>query len=167
MNGHRSRRLDPLDQAIVHKLAQDARTSNRAIAAELGVTEGTIRTRIKRLQAEGSIHFTVVRDFRMAGSPNLCMMGIEADPAKVPALAQSLREMPEINCVIVLLGRYSLLAMGLFTSIEQLNEVVTGQIRALPGVQRVETAISVQNLKYDPSIARITGTAAAREPAEA
>lgn len=161
-----SRRLDPLDQAIVRKLAKDARTSNRAIAADLGVTEGTIRTRIKRLQAEGSIHFTVVRDFRMAGSPNLCMMGIEADPAQVPSLARSLREMPEINCVIVLLGRYSLLAMGLFTNIEHLNEVVTGQIRALPGVQRVETSISVHNLKYDPSIARITSLTGTREAPE-
>ena len=161
MNGKGSRRLDPLDQEIVQKLARDARTSNRAIAADLGVTEGTIRTRIKRLQAEGSIHFTVVRDFRMAGSPNLCMMGIDADPSQVPSLAKHLRDIPEINCVVVLLGRYSLLAMGLFTSIEQLNEVVTGQIRTLPGVQRVETSISVHNLKYDPSIARITGL---REP---
>ena len=74
--------------------------------------------------------------------------------------------MPEINCVIVLLGRYSLLAMGLFTNIEHLNEVVTGQIRALPGVQRVETSISVHNLKYDPSIARITSLTGAREAPE-
>ena len=64
-------RLDKLDQGIVEKLARDARISNRAIAAELGVTEGTIRTRVKRLQNEGLIQFTVVTDFRMAGSPNL------------------------------------------------------------------------------------------------
>ena len=42
--------LDPLDRRIVEKLSRDARISNRAIAAELGVTEGTIRARIKRLQ---------------------------------------------------------------------------------------------------------------------
>jgi len=150
------KRLDQLDQAIVEKLARDARTSNRAIAAELGVTEGTIRTRIKRLQGEGLIQFTVVRDFRMAGSPNLCMLGIDADPSKVPALAQALRALPEINCVIVMLGRYSLLAMGLFTNIEQLNDVVTEKIRTLEGVRRVETSISVHNIKYEPGIAKIT-----------
>ena len=121
------------------------------------MTEGTIRTRIKRLQGEGLIHFTVIRDFRMAGSPNLCMLGIDADPSCVPALAKSLSALPEINCVVVLLGRYSLLAMGLFTNIEQLNNVVTDRIRTLPGVQRVETSISVHNLKYEPGIARITG----------
>ena len=157
MIGNRGRTLDALDQEIVQKLARDARTTNRSIAAALGVTEGTIRTRIKRLQGEGAIQFTVVRDFRIAGSPNLCMLGIDAEPSRVPALAQALRDLPEINCVIVLLGRYSLLAMGLFTNIEQLNEVVARKIKILPGVQKVETSISVHNLKYEPGIARITG----------
>ena len=156
MSGAKDKRLDALDQRIVEKLARDARISNRAIAAELGVTEGTIRTRIKRLQTEGLIQFTVVKDFRMEGSPNLCMFGIDADPSRVPALAEALRDIPEINCVVVLLGRFSLLAMGLFTNIEQLHDIVTQQIRSLPGVQRVETAVSVHNLKYEPGVAKIT-----------
>ena len=132
-------RLDKLDQGIVEKLARDARISNRAIAAELGVTEGTIRTRVKRLQNEGLIQFTVVTDFRMAGSPNLCMMGIDADPSHVSELARRLSDIPEISCVIVLLGRYSLLAMGLFTNIEQLNDLMRnafGRCRASSGWKR-------------------------------
>ena len=153
MNGER---MDDLDRRIVAKLARDARVSNRQIAAELDVTEGTIRSRIKRLQAEGLIQFTVVTDFRLAGSPNLVMMGIQADPSRVSTLARQLSDMPEISCVIVLLGRYSLLAMGLFTSIEQLNEVILGRIRVLEGIRDVETSISVHNLKYEFGIARIT-----------
>ncbi|WP_176594303.1 Lrp/AsnC family transcriptional regulator [Sphingobium sp. EM0848] len=149
-------RLDQLDHGIVERLARDARISNRAIAAELGVTEGTIRTRIKRLQNEGLIQFTVVTDFRMAGSPNLCMLGIDAEPSHVEELARSLSDIPEITCVILLLGRYSLLAMGLFTNLEQLNDLVVQRIRPLPGVQRVETSISVHNLKYEAGIAKIT-----------
>lgn len=149
-------RLDKLDQGIVEKLARDARISNRAIAAELGVTEGTIRTRIKRLQNEGLIQFTVVTDFRMAGSPNLCMLGIDADPSHICDVARRLSDVPEITCVVVLLGRYSMLAMGLFTNIEQLNDVITEHIRPLPGVQRVEVSISVHNLKYEAGIAKIT-----------
>lgn len=148
--------LDPLDRKIVDKLSRDARISNRAIAAELGVTEGTIRARIKRLQNEGLIHFTVVTDFRLAGSPNLCMMGIDADPARVTSIAEQLRRMPEINCVVLLLGRFNLLAMGLFNNIEQLHDLVSEQIRSLPGVQRVEMGISVHNLKYEAGVARIT-----------
>ncbi|MFT4054404.1 MAG: Lrp/AsnC family transcriptional regulator [Novosphingobium sp.] len=156
-------RLDKLDQGIVQRLSRDARVSNRAIAADLGVTEGTIRTRIKRLQNEGLIQFTVVTDFRMAGSPNLCMLGIDADPAHVPALTKALSDIPEITCVVVLLGRYSLLAMGLFTNIEILNDLIMERIRPLPGVQKVETSISVHNLKYEAGIAKITRVEASDE----
>jgi DNA-binding Lrp family transcriptional regulator len=159
VNGAPASRLDDLDRRIVDKLARDARISNRAIAAELGVTEGTIRTRIRRLQAEGLIQFTVVTDFRMAGSPNLCMIGINADPARVSALAGELSAIPEIGCVIILLGRYSLLAMALMTSIEGLSDLITDQIRPLKGVRGVETSISVHNLKYEAGVAKITTAA--------
>ena len=151
-----SSRLDDLDRRIIEKLGRDARVSNRQIAAELKVTEGTIRSRIKRLQAERLIQFTVVTDFRVAGSPNLVMMGIQADPSRVGALAKQLADIPEINCVVVLLGRYSLMAMGLFNSIEQLNSLIFSRIRVLEGVREVETSISVHNVKYEVGIARIT-----------
>jgi Lrp/AsnC family transcriptional regulator for asnA, asnC and gidA len=150
-------RLDDLDRAIIEKLGRDARVSNRQIAAELKVTEGTIRSRIKRLQTERLIQFTVVTDFRVAGSPNLVMLGIQADPSRVGALARQIAEIPEINCVIVLLGRYSLLAMGLFTNIEQVNALIFQRLRSLEGVRDVATSISVHNVKYEVGIARITG----------
>lgn len=148
--------LDALDQRIVEKLSRDARTSNRAIATELGVTEGTIRTRIKRLQNEGLIQFTVVSDFRLAGSPNLCMMGIDADPRQTMNIAARLKEMPEINCVVLMLGRYTMLAMGLFTNIEQLHDFIEQKLRGLDGIQNIEVGISVHNLKYEPGVAKIT-----------
>lgn len=149
-------RLDELDHKIVTALGKDARVSNRQIAASLGVTEGTIRTRIKRLQNEGLIQFTVVTDFKLVGSPNLVMLGIHADIGRVPALAKTLAAIPELGCVMVLLGRYNLLAMGLFTSIEQVNALIRTQIRTLPGVRSVETSTSIRNFKYDARVARIT-----------
>ena len=39
---------DSLDRQIVAMLANDARLSFRKIAADLGVTEGTVRGRVKR-----------------------------------------------------------------------------------------------------------------------
>jgi Lrp/AsnC family transcriptional regulator, regulator for asnA, asnC and gidA len=154
--------LDELDHKIIDMLGRDARVSNRQIASDLGVTEGTIRARIKYLQSERLIQFTVVTDFRMEGSPNLVMMGIHADPSRVPALATELSRIPEINCVVVLLGRYSLMAMGLFTSLTQVNDLIRNSILPLRGVRDVETSVSMQNFKYDARLARITPAPAAQ-----
>ena len=85
-------KLDELDRRIIATLGMDARVSNRQIATELGVTEGTIRTRLKQLQNAGLLQFTVVTDFRLAGSPNLVFMGIHAEPAKVSDLARQLAD---------------------------------------------------------------------------
>jgi Lrp/AsnC family transcriptional regulator for asnA, asnC and gidA len=156
--------LDDLDHKIIDMLGRDARVSNRQIAADLGVTEGTIRARIKYLQNERLIQFTVVTDFRMEGSPNLVMMGIHADPSRVPALATELSRIPEINCVVVLLGRYSLMAMGLFTSLTQVNDLIRNRILPLRGVRDVETSVSMQNFKYDARLARITPQAPKLQP---
>ena len=43
------RELGELDKQIVAQLSRDARRSNGQIAADLGVTEGTVRARIKRM----------------------------------------------------------------------------------------------------------------------
>ena len=53
--GMTQHKLDPIDQEIVQRLSHDARISNRSIAKEVGITEGTVRQRIKRLQKDGLI----------------------------------------------------------------------------------------------------------------
>lgn len=150
-------KLDELDRRIIATLGMDARVSNRQIATELGVTEGTIRTRLKHLQNAGLLQFTVVTDFRLAGSPNLVFMGIHAEPAKVSDLARQLAQIDQIGSVMILLGRYNLMAMGLFTSIEDVYELIRSRIKPLPGVRRVAASVSIHNLKYDVRMARITG----------
>ena len=52
------RRLDAVDRVIVEQLSRDARISNRQIAQELGVTEGTVRARVKRMEEEKLIRIT-------------------------------------------------------------------------------------------------------------
>jgi Lrp/AsnC family transcriptional regulator for asnA, asnC and gidA len=149
--------LDELDHRIIETFSRDARVSNRQVASELGVTEGTIRTRLRRLQNNRMIQFTVVTDYRMAGSPNMVLMGIKATPSKVPALAKALSEMPEVGSVVLMMGRYSLLATSLFTSVEAADQLIRRKIRTLEGVQDVEVSWSIGTPKYDARLARITG----------
>ena len=60
--------LDELDHRIIELLTLDARVSNRQIAAQLGVTEGTIRGRVKRLEEENCIRLTAVTNGAFAAT---------------------------------------------------------------------------------------------------
>jgi Lrp/AsnC family transcriptional regulator for asnA, asnC and gidA len=148
--------LDALDRRIVDLLTVDARVSNRQIAAQLGVTEGTIRGRINRLEEGGAIRLTAVTNVAFAGSPRVVLIGIRAQHGELRAVSQKIAAMAEIRCVIIMLGRYDILAIGLFDALEDIVEVANNRILALPGVRHVETSIAVKTLKYDFRAAKIT-----------
>jgi DNA-binding Lrp family transcriptional regulator len=148
--------LDALDHKIIDLLRIDARVSNRQIGAQLGVTEGTIRARINRLEEGGCIRLTAVTNVSFVGSPKVVLIGIQAQHSALKALSQKISAMPEIRCVILMLGRFDILAIGLFAALEEVIDVANNRILSLPGVRHVETSIAVKTLKYDYHVAKIT-----------
>jgi DNA-binding Lrp family transcriptional regulator len=148
--------LDAVDRQLIDILARDARVSNRKIAADLGVTEGTVRGRIKRLQQERLIAFTAITSIEMEDPAKLAFIGIQADIQNVQAIARQIADLPTVNAVIITMGRFTILAVVLFGELDQLHEVASNQILAIPGVHHIETSIAVKTLKYNPRIVRIT-----------
>jgi len=147
--------LDDLDHKIIDVLGKDARVSNRKIAASLGVTEGTIRGRIKRMQEENYIRFTAITNPAHLGNPRLVLIGIVAVQSAVRDLAQQISDMPGIRAVIITLGRFDILAVGLFDELEAVLEVANNSILPLPGVRHIETSVVVKTLKYNSRFAKI------------
>lgn len=155
--------LDDLDRQLIDLLGKDARVSNRKIAAEIGVTEGTVRGRIKRLQQDGLIAFTAVTGFEMARKSRLAFISVQAEVENVRPIAKSISNLPIINAVLITMGHFNILAMCLFDDLEDLIEVASDQILAIPGVHHVETSIAVKTVKYNARLAKITE---ARSPAD-
>ncbi len=149
-------RLDDLDRRLVDLLALDARVSNRKIAAELGVTEGTVRGRIRRLQDEGLITFTAITSFDMAESTRLAFISAQADVDKVREVAEQIAALPLINGVLITMGEFNITALCLFKELGDLVDTASDQILAMPGIHHVETSIAVKTIKYNAKIAKIT-----------
>ena len=151
-----SNQLDDLDMQLIDLLSQDARVSNRKIATELGVTEGTVRGRIKRLQQDGLIAFTAITGFDMEEKARLAFITVQADVEKVRNVANEISQMALINGVMITMGQSNILAICVFEDLDSLVEVASDQILALPGVHHVETSIAVKTFKYNSRIAKIT-----------
>ncbi|MEN9683235.1 MAG: hypothetical protein RLZZ427_986 [Pseudomonadota bacterium] len=148
--------LDDLDRQLIEVLALDARVSNRKIAADLGVTEGTVRGRIKRLQQEGLISFTAITSFGLADSARMALIGVQADFSDVREVGRRIAELSTVSGVMITMGRFNVLAICLFNTLDSLHEVASNQIMAIPGVHHVETSIAVQTVKYNARVVRIT-----------
>ena len=148
--------LDDLDRQLIEVLARDARVSNRKIAGDLGVTEGTVRGRIKRLQQEGLIAFTAITSFGLTNSSKMAFIGIQADVENVREVAAKIADVPPINALMITMGRFNILAFCLFDTLETLIELTSDKILAIPGVHHVETSIAVKTMKYNARVVRIT-----------
>ena len=148
--------IDEMDRQLIEMLSQDARMSNRKIALELNVTEGTVRGRIKRLQQEKLMSFTAITSVDLGDASKLAFIGIQADIGNLKSIANAISEISLVTSVLITMGRFNILAICLFDDLGQLHSVASDQILALRGVHHVETSVVVKTLKYNSRIVRIT-----------
>ncbi len=152
------RQLDDVDARILEHLSEDARLSNREIAEALNLAEGTVRGRIKRLQADNVIKIMAIADVRVLTqheNPMMAYIGIHAELAGLRETAQKIAEMPFVRFTATMLGRYDILAISFVGSAEELIEHVNYQIMGVPGVKHVDTKLAIKSLKYDYRWGRI------------
>lgn len=152
----RAAQLDALDMQLIDLLGTDARISNRKIAAELGVTEGTVRGRIRRLQQDGLIAFTAIRGLEVTDRSRMAFVRVQAELEQVRRIASEISLIPEVNAVLIMMGEFNILTMCMFSELDDLFHLASNRILSIDGVDHVETSIVVRTIKYDARIARIT-----------
>ena len=150
------RKLDQLDRDIVDRLSGDARISNGHIAGELGVTEGTVRARIKRMEEEKLIRITAVTNIDRFRDATLAYIWIEVESSgQTRAVAQALADIPELGFVGVMLGRSDILTITMVRNTEHLAQFIHSKISCIPGVRRTDSTLGVNFVKHDYRMARI------------
>jgi Lrp/AsnC family transcriptional regulator, regulator for asnA, asnC and gidA len=146
----KSLELDALDRQIIDRLAQDARISNRAIGRELAVTEGTIRTRIKRLLDDKIIRITAVANVDRLTKPLVALLWIDVEhSADVPRVAAALATQTQISYVATMLGRCDAMAVALVEDGDQLIAYIHQTIDRIHGVHQVRYTLVHQFVKHD------------------
>ena len=150
------RKLDEVDKAIVEYLSRDARVSNGQIAGALGVTEGTVRARVKRMEEEKLIRITAVTNIDRFRDATLAYIWIEVERSdQTRTVAQALAQIEELGFVGVMLGRSDILAITMVRNTEHLAEFVHQRINVIPGVRRTDSTLGVNFVKHDYRMARI------------
>jgi len=150
------RNLDACDRGIVERLSRDARLSNRQIAEELGVTEGTVRARVKRMEEEKLIRLTAVTNIDRFRDAALAYIWIEVErAAQTRSVAQALSGINELGFVGVMLGRADILAITMVRNAEHLARFVHKRISVIEGVRGTQSTLGVNFVKHDYRMARI------------
>jgi DNA-binding Lrp family transcriptional regulator len=147
--------VDELDLQIIDLLQHDARSSNRRIAAQLGVSEGTVRARIRRMEDEKVIRITGIAHPAAFGMGISAYVGFDIDGGRTHRVAQRLLQLEQVSMVMTSLGDYDLLAVVVAPSREALVDFVLDELGAIPGVRRTETTESLGVLKHSYTWTRL------------
>lgn len=139
--------LDELDQQIIAALRTDARRSNTDLAKQLGVSEGTIRNRIRRLINEGYMIVVAMTRLHKLGYDTDVAIGISTEAGKQLDVARRLSAMEAIRYVAVTTGTFDVRAAAVFRNNKELYEFLTEELARVPGIVRTETTHVLHTLK--------------------
>ena len=145
----RPRNVDAVDKSIIEALQKNGREPFRRIAAEVGVSEATIRARYQRLCADNILQVTGVTNPLGLGFESQAMVGIRTSGSPDP-VAEAIAQWDEAGYVVVTAGQFDILVELVCGDRRQLL-ALTNRIRALEGVASTESFLYLELWKqlYD------------------
>lgn len=138
--------IDNLDIEILSILMNDATTAYTEIAKELIVSGGTIHVRMKKMQDLGIIKGSnLIVDAQKVGYDICAFLGIYLEKGSIYHDAvEKLKQVREIVELHYTTGAYSMFAKIICRDTNHLRHVLNDEIQAIPGIQRTETFISLE-----------------------
>jgi len=131
--------LSKTDQAIVANLQADGRRAYVNIARDIGVTEKTVRNRVRHLVESKIIQIVALTSPAALGYHAGAMVGIVTD-GNTPAseVAAKMARIAEVDYVVVTAGRFSLLVEVLARDMQVMRKIIETRLGKISGVQSME-----------------------------
>ena len=141
--------MDDFDKSIIDILESDGRASNAEIARKIGVSEGTIRRRLKKLIDNKTISVLAISDPRQMGYEFEALVGIQVDPGLVEPVAEAITKLTDTKWVSITTGTYDVFAWVILPTAEALGKFLRNRIGEIQGVKKPETFVSLQVVKRE------------------
>jgi len=138
-------KLDRTDFEILRVLQDDARSSNKVIAAAVGLAPSTVHERVRRLRAEGVITgSTLDHDLAVfgVGLQALFMVTLSKhDRGLVDRFMDEVSRINEVRSLFLISGRYDVVAHVLVRDVPHLRDLALDRFTSREGVEQIETSL--------------------------
>lgn len=141
--------LDDTDRRVLAAIAIDGRRSNRDIARELGVSDSTVRLRIKRMESAGLLRISGQTDPYLTGQVDAWALVCLETVGDTGLLAKQLAALPETGIVAELTGVHQLLLLVTTTDRPALIDFVSRRLHESPTVWSSRTWEIIHTEKLD------------------
>ena len=141
--------LDATDRDLLAALLEDARISQRGLAKRVGVAQGTITNRLRRLEGMGVIKgYTVLLDAESIGWTMTVITGLTIQKGSMIDVQQQIAADPRVFAVYDVTGDYDSMVLARVRGRKDLDDL-TKTVFTLQGVQRSFTQVVLNTVKED------------------
>ena len=141
------RQLDKTDQAIVSQLQYDGRKPYTEIAAELGVTEGAVRRRVKRMIDQGVLQIVGIVEPQFLEWNAAGMIGVSVQAGQVETVGEQIAQFPEVTYLFMASGGFDLFVEVYCRDREHFVSFLSNKLQQIPGVERTESFMILKMFK--------------------
>ncbi len=143
--------LDDKDRKILNILQENSRTSYMHIANELGISEATVRYRVKNLIDNGIIDkFTVLLNPKKVGYPTTGILMVKIAPDYFEETSEQISDLIETYHVFQNTGEYNLVAVVHAHDLEHLS-ALRKRVEMMQGVRDVSLSAATRLIKIKTS----------------
>jgi DNA-binding Lrp family transcriptional regulator len=141
--------LNETDKKILQGLLDDARFSSRQIAKNVGVSVGTVLSKIKKMEAEGLIKgYSVLLNHEKLGYELTVVTEITVSKGRLVEMEKEVAKIPNVCSVYDVTGLTDAIIIAKFRNREELGQV-TKRLLALPYLERTNTHVVLTTVKED------------------
>jgi DNA-binding Lrp family transcriptional regulator len=141
--------LSETDVKILQVLLEDARFSSRQVAKKVGVSVGTVLSRIKKMEADGLIKgYSVIMNHERLGYELTVVMEVTVSKGRLIEMENEIAKISNVCSVYDVTGLTDAFIIAKFKTREELGKF-TKRLLALPYIERTNTHVVLTTVKED------------------
>ncbi len=148
--------LDPIDLRILDLLQEDAKLTNKEIAAQLGMSTTPVYERIKKLEEKGYIsQYVALVDRKKLGFPLVAFCNVSLKEHSNKYLKIFEREVLSLNEVIEcyhIAGAFDYLLKVLAQDMGTYQDFIVNKLAKLENIGNVQSSFVMTEVKYSTKI---------------
>ena len=124
-------------------LQKDGLSPNAKIANKVGVSEETVRRRVKRMLKDDYLRVVAVPNTEKMGFSSQVLIGLQVIPEKMDVVAERLSNIPEVRWLSVTTGSFDIFAWVILKDSKDLGVFLSQTVFCVEGIQKVETFMNL------------------------
>ena len=144
--------LDETDRKILRECMEDSRQSYREIARKIGVSPGTVVSRIRDMEKKGIIEkYTAKLNYEKLGYDLTVITEVTVSNGMIVEVGNEITKLKEACAIYNVTGDADVMVLAKFRNRDELSNF-TKRVLKLPNVERTKTHLVLITLKEDFNI---------------